>query len=121
MAFDNPTNAGRVEKMIEILGHIDKSAKSNRASQSVIATLLGPLWDELASVGVPVFDSPKTEETGGPALEIEFVDPSPKPQMPPRWSDIRAMIADADTDELLLALANIGDQLDKRIHDMRAA
>lgn len=48
MAFENNTNLGRVEKMIETLRLIEKSATSNRATPAQIKALLGPLMEALA-------------------------------------------------------------------------
>ena len=51
MAFENDTNLGRVQKMIETLQLIVKSAQSNRADDDAIRDLLRPLTDELAALG----------------------------------------------------------------------
>lgn len=48
MAFENNTNLGRVEKMIETLRLIEKSATSNRATPAQIKALLAPLMEALA-------------------------------------------------------------------------
>ena len=47
MAFQNDTNAGRVEKMIDTLRLIEKSATANRASPAEIASLIAPLLTAL--------------------------------------------------------------------------
>lgn len=48
MAFENNTNLGRVDKMIETLHLIEKSATSNRATDAQIRAVLAPLSAALA-------------------------------------------------------------------------
>lgn len=48
MAFENNTNLGRVDKMIETLHLIEKSATSNRATDAHIKAVLAPLSAALA-------------------------------------------------------------------------
>ena len=48
MPFQNDTNHGRVQKIMEILGLLAKSADSNNASMDEIRELLKPLLDGLA-------------------------------------------------------------------------
>ncbi|MFK7882347.1 hypothetical protein [Roseobacter sp.] len=48
MAFENNTNLGRVEKMIETLHLIEKSATANRATEAQIRATLAPLIEALA-------------------------------------------------------------------------
>lgn len=48
MAFENNTNMGRVEKMIETLRLIEKSAKANRATEAQIRATLAPVIEALA-------------------------------------------------------------------------
>lgn len=51
MSFDNPSNRGRALKIIDILGHVEKSAKSNRASAEDVADMLAPVIDRLRQIG----------------------------------------------------------------------
>lgn len=78
MPFQNDTNHGRVQKIIEILGLIEKSATSNNVSMEEVTELLKPLLDGLApflpqgnqeapepaqkvsSAGNPIIYEPKT-------------------------------------------------------------
>ena len=54
MAFEHDTNLGRVQKMIETLQLIVKSAHSNRADDEAIRDMLRPLTDEMAAPGANV-------------------------------------------------------------------
>lgn len=51
MPFDNESNRGRVARMVEALGHIETSAKSNRASPAEIAGLLAPAVARIRELG----------------------------------------------------------------------
>ncbi|UTS82728.1 hypothetical protein [Phaeobacter piscinae] len=52
MAFENETNAGRVQKMIELFGHIQKSAESNNADTVALRAMMLPLLDVLGANGL---------------------------------------------------------------------
>lgn len=52
MAFENDTNAGRVQKMVETLALIQKSALSNRAEADALKTMMRPLIEALTAAGV---------------------------------------------------------------------
>ena len=54
MEFENDTNRGRVQKMIETLGLIEKSAESNRASAEDMADMLAPFTQALSALCLPV-------------------------------------------------------------------
>jgi hypothetical protein len=59
MAFDNPTNRGRVERVIETIDLVLASARSNRAPRSAAMLLLAPVIDKLATVAsLPPDDLP---------------------------------------------------------------
>ena len=68
MAFENDTNLGRVQKMIETLQLIVKSAHSNHADDEAIRDMLRPLTDEMAALGAnvprPVAEQCSTEQKG---------------------------------------------------------
>lgn len=52
MAFENDTNAGRVQKMVETLALIQKSALSNRADADAFKAMMRPLTEALTAAGV---------------------------------------------------------------------
>lgn len=68
MPFNNETNQNRVEKMCEIVGHLHKSANSNKPTQEDIDELFGPLLDRLEEIGA----------LGG----AEEPDPAPRENVP---------------------------------------
>lgn len=52
MPFENETNHGRVEKMVETFGHIAKSALSNRADAAAQQAMMRPLIEAVTRAGV---------------------------------------------------------------------
>lgn len=70
MAFENDTNTGRVQKMVETLALIQKSARSNHADADALKAMMRPLIDaltaaEVVGAGVP---APEAQDTPAPAL-----------------------------------------------------
>ena len=82
MAFENDTNAGRVQKMVEIFGLIQKSALSNRADDAAMQAMMRPLIEALtragavgASVDAPTgHDTPTTALTAGQRAALHLAD-----------------------------------------------
>lgn len=70
MAFENDTNAGRVQKMVETLALIQKSALSNRADANALKTMMHPLIEALTAAGVvgAAVHVPEDQDTPAPAL-----------------------------------------------------
>ncbi len=50
--FFNDTNKGRAEKIVGTLKHIEKSARSNRATPEQVADILSPIFDQLGRMGI---------------------------------------------------------------------
>ena len=71
--FDNQTNRGRAAKIVEILGHLEVSARSNRAKPEELAELLNPVWDQLGAMGIA---------SAVVAAEIPERAPEPAPEVP---------------------------------------
>ncbi|WP_227272035.1 hypothetical protein [Roseobacter weihaiensis] len=61
MAFQNDTNTGRVQKMIDLLAHLKKSAGVNGASDAELAEMLKPLTGELAVFTDATSDQPSED------------------------------------------------------------
>ena len=59
MAFANDTNRGRVQKMLDLLGLIEKSAQSNSAAQEDLAEMLAPLIERLTGAGLLATEPPE--------------------------------------------------------------
>ena len=70
MAFENDTNAGRVQKMIETLALIQNSALSNRADADALKTMMRSLIEALTAMGVvgAAVHAPEDQDTPAPAL-----------------------------------------------------
>ena len=67
MAFENDTNAGRVQKMIETFGLIEKSDQSNRADDHALQAMMRPLTEALGTAGVINATAEGPTEAIGPA------------------------------------------------------
>lgn len=84
MAFQNDTNKGRVQKIMEILDLIEKSANSNRASVEERLALLEPVLDKLAlgpDPAAPVYvDAPQA--TAVRVTLSDLVDRAPVNMLP---------------------------------------
>ncbi len=70
MAFDNDTNTGRVQKMVETLALIEKSARSNRADADALKAMMRPLIDALTAAGVVGAGVPAPEGPDTPAAAL---------------------------------------------------
>ncbi|WP_227271207.1 hypothetical protein [Roseobacter weihaiensis] len=51
MSFDTPTNRGRADKIVEIVGHLKRSAGANKPTPSEVAEILAPAIDALRDLG----------------------------------------------------------------------
>ena len=67
MAFENDTNTGRVQKMIETFALIQKSALSNRVDAGALQAMMRPLTDALTTAGVVGAGVPVLEDQNTPA------------------------------------------------------
>ncbi|MEP2031610.1 MAG: hypothetical protein ABJI96_23210 [Paracoccaceae bacterium] len=70
MAFENDTNAGRVQKMVEIFGLIQKSALSNCTDDAALQAMMRPLIEALTRADVVggSVDAPEGNDTPSTAL-----------------------------------------------------
>lgn len=69
MSFENPTNRGRALKIVEILAHVEKSAKSNRATPDEIAHMCIPVVEMLRQLGALPHAIPAAQEDPSTAPE----------------------------------------------------
>ena len=111
MAFENDTNRGRVEKLLETFGHIQKSAKSNRASPDDIAKLLAPFTAVLRDSGALDAAMRCTPTTPAPVPADDAVDRASLDRAIAQMKVDRALKAIEDLPALLQALVA---QMDKR-------
>ncbi|MGB3247385.1 MAG: hypothetical protein WBB25_22860 [Sulfitobacter sp.] len=107
MAFENDTNLGRVQKMIETLQLIVKSAQSNRADDDAIRDLLRPLTDELAALGAnsprPVTEQCSAQQKGSWTGKT------------PQWASVHDMAEQADLKDLTVAMAVYLNRIDEAL------
>lgn len=101
MAFKNDTNAGRVQKMVETLALIEKSARSNRAGKAEVAAMLQPLSQALAAL---TGEMPATSEPFRSRLTRV-----------PQWSSVRDMAEKAELSDLTVAMAVYLNRIDEAL------
>ena len=97
MAFQNPTNEGRVRKIIETLQHINTSAASNRVPDGEIITLLEPVVTYMRDMGA-----------------IPHAAPTPARSYPgSTWGTIRQMSEEASLADLTVAMVIYLNRIDE--------
>lgn len=102
MAFTNKTNQNRVTKILETLDLIEKSARSNQASQEEMDQLLAPLHERFGLV---------------PSAEPE-PEPEPKGRVgasAPPWASVMDMAREAPLKDLTRALGIFMNRLDEEV------
>lgn len=118
MAFENPTNRGRVLKIVEILDLIAKSAESNRTEADTLRAMLAPArlrLDQLAPAIAPegTISAPAAIEAAiahPPCQPITAREDQPRdtwadPAHPPRWAQLRDLAQSVPLSELALVVA----------------
>ena len=120
--FQTKTNEGRVTKLLEVLGHLETSARANRASGEEVAVLLGPVTAKIAELtgGAAPVGAPVSASVSAPAAASAgegSETPAPAPARPmaqrgARWADVRAYVQDLDPHDLSEALALIAARID---------
>ena len=110
MAFANDTNRGRVQRILDLLGLIEKSAQSNRAAQEDLAEMLAPLTERLTSADLLTPEPPEVARRSTTRV--------------PQWATIRQMAEEAPLHDLTVALAvymnRVDEALSERPPDNRA-
>lgn len=105
MTIQNQTNQGRVDKIVDTVTLIKKSATSNEASTDDIWELMEPALDAMA-------DLCQAEASTPPS-------PSPTSSQSNLWSDIREMVATLDPDQLTLTVSLCMARIDEIIFDKK--
>lgn len=100
MPFDNATNRGRVEKMLDALGLIEASAVSNRASEADVGAMLAPLLQRLGAYRAPQ-----------PVEPDRIASTPPRPGSTRAWQSVREMAEQADLADLTTAMAVYLDRI----------
>ena len=103
MTLHNPTNAGRAEKIKEMLGLLKKSGDANNATAMDYAILLGDVHRMLAAL------------TGGQAQTPAV--PTTPGQTGNRWHSITDMVKDLDIKECGLAMSHLVNKIDDYVHE----
>lgn len=103
MGFNNPTNKGRVDRMVETLDLIEASERSNRAKWQDTAELLAPLLGRLTRYH-------------GHAPIVHAAEPMVAPPAGSHraFNNIREMAEQADLSDLTVAMAVYLSRLDAR-------
>lgn len=122
MSFDIPSNHGRTQKIVEILGHVERSANANKASEDEIAAILAPAVAALRALGaipsaitLPPPSVPLSAAHAPPErpTSINLADPSinppdgawAAPKGGPVTANIRDLAASASLKDLTIAMA----------------
>ena len=104
--FENDTNRGRAEKIVGILEHMEKSARSNRTKPEAVAALLGPVFDQFGSMGI----ASAVVAAELPLAETRSADPEPVPATPPVAREMTAL-TDLTTQQLVDRMIACGAEL----------
>ena len=104
MAFDNPTNHGRVAKIGETLALILKSAASNNATEDEIAQMLAPVAHEVAKYSESPSEAPERPAGAGNWGVTA-----------PTWASIHDMAENAPLKDLTAAMAVYLNRIDEAL------
>jgi hypothetical protein len=112
--FQTPTNAKRVQKILDILDLLEHSRQSNRAGKPAMQDMLGPLTLRLWEL---IGQDPRTHLEA--ITTADQIDPQPKPPAAGKWSvkdmsgvDIRDVAAAAPLRHLSYAMAVYINRID---------
>ena len=104
MAFENKTNAGRVEKAREFVALVLKSAEANSTTKRDVALMLGPLLKDLEPYLSSERPEPVVEEKKGRVGVTA-----------PQWASVRDMAQEASLKDLTSALAVYLSRIDDHL------
>ena len=114
--FFNDTNHGRVAKMRDVVGVMNKSALSNKATPEEWAQMLQPLTQIIEGVTKGASTDfrgrvyPATEKPAAPPLAA--TQPRHKE---PQWATIRRMAEEASLADLTVAMAVYLNRIDEEL------
>lgn len=113
MSFYNDTNQGRINKIMDILALIDKSAKSNQVTpEQIFAYLERPINEIGRMSGMDTYPSEPVNNV-----------PEPAPQkvssniQKPTWADVREMAETCPLKDLSVAMAVYMNRVDELLSD----
>jgi hypothetical protein len=143
MSFENPSNRGRALKIVDTLSHIEKSAKSNRASPDEIALMVAPVVEMLRLMGglraaeaaegtqrhaTPPTAAPGAEPVQGAARRETPLSEASVPggrwsasQNAPAWAIIRDAATTAPLSDLAAAMSICARRIEAAADELRAA
>lgn len=124
--FANDTNTNRVAKMCDTLALIQKSARSNKASDEDVRGLLTPLLEVLSEMNAFHSGGAVPEPPELPLLGEVAVRAAPPDHVrverggdTPIWVSVRQMCQEAPLSELTTALAVYMNRVDEALHDVK--
>ena len=112
--FRTPTNVGRIDKMISIVGLLAASAGSNKATDEELAELFEPLLVQLRSLNL-LDAAPARLDTTAPARGGCSAPPAPT-HKPSNWATIHDMAQNAPLADLTTAMAVFLNRLDEELN-----
>lgn len=110
MSFDNATNVGRVNKIMDLLDLIEKSANSNNVSPQDVFKFLDRPIAKIGHMSGMDTDLPETE----PVKEVTAQKVT-QSHRAPRWADIREMAQRAPLKDLSVAMAVFLNRFDEHM------
>ena len=117
MAFENRTNEVRVRKMLETLDLIEKSAKSNKASEMAIGFALEPVFRRLLQMAPGLQSGAVATEQ--PATAPEAAARGRTGVTAPQWASVRDMAQEASLSDLTYAMAVYINRIDEHLGKSR--
>lgn len=113
--FQTQTNTGRAQKMVEILGHLETSAKSNRASTEEIDDLLAPVLEAMAQLGATIGEPRRI--VGEPMAEA----PAAPKATGNQWADAITMARECDLEAGMAAMTVLATRAEQELYERRTA
>lgn len=110
MAFQNATNTGRVQRIVEYLDLIETSRASNRASLGDMKAMLAPLLTRLGEMVATPAAAPKVPGPGVPSTP-------PQGGSNRAWQSVVAMAEQADLDDLHTAMSIYLDRMHTALYE----
>lgn len=125
MTIFTGTNKGRVDKITEIVGHLQKSVNANKPTPDEVWQLLQPAIDSISALcGAEAQQPDRAEAPEAPAVQEPSQPDVPggawaDKHHPARWATIHDMAAQAPLDELTIAMRVYLNRIEEELETTR--
>ena len=128
MSFDTPTNRRRADKIVEIVGHLKRSAGANKPTSAEVAEIMAPAVEALRALGaIPAATDAPAADIDAAIQTTAFPPPPPieagtpggawsGPRNAPAYTCIRDAAARAPLHDLTYAMAVYLGRIDEEFH-----